>query len=287
MKKDAVVYWILGALLFGWGLGALRSGIGWWPPSLLFLGALVFFLPVGLSPKDRAEIFEYPLVWQRPDNDEPLFLARLFAAMSWTARREGLLGLCGLATPQVCSHPIFLRGFNMVIDGMDPEFVKSTIAQGSDSLRCLYEAKRQHFRQLGALLLSVGIFGGLSTAAVFLFRFGEGGAFSAEESISATFLSCLFLMSGMTVFFMIPSRILGEYRREETLRRQITDGLIELQSGDSYSAVLLRQSVFLSPKERKLLKDTPISEELKPYMRRGSYEQAVCDIRSVMANDAK
>jgi chemotaxis protein MotA len=207
--------------------------------------------------------------------------------MSWTARREGILSLCDLAKPQVCSHPVFLRGFNMVIDGMDPEFVKSTMAQGRESLRCLYEAKRQHFRQLGALLLSVGIFGGLSAASVFVLRFWEGGAFSAEESISAMFLSCLFLMSGMTVFFMIPCRILGEYRREETLQRQITDGLIELQSGDSYSAVLLRQSLFLSKQERQALKDVPISEELKPYMRRNSYDQAVSDIRSVMANDAK
>ncbi len=287
MKKNAIVYWVLGALLFGWGLGALRSGMEWWPPLLIFLGALVFFLPVGLSPKDQAEIFDFPLIWQRPGNDEPLFLARLFAAMSWTARREGILSLCGLAKPQVCAHPVFLRGFNMVIDGMDPEFVKSTMTQGRESLLFLYEAKRQHFRQLGALLLSVGIFGGLSTATVFVLRFLEGGAFSAEESISAMFLSCLFLMSGMTVFFMIPCRILGEYRREEKLQRQIMDGLIELQNGDSYSAVLLRQSVFLSKKERQALKDIPISEELKSYMRHDSYEQAVYDIRSVMANDAR
>ena len=97
MKKNAIGYWIFGGLLFGAGFWSAVHIEAVWPPLLLFLGAVVFFLPAGLPPKDWKGLFASPFYWRKPMDDEALFVARFLAVVSWTARRTTATRLCAAA----------------------------------------------------------------------------------------------------------------------------------------------------------------------------------------------
>ncbi len=285
MKKNAISYWIFGGLLFGAGFWSAVRSEAVWPPFLLFLGAVVFFLPAGLPPKDWKGLFASPFYWRKPMDDEALFVARFLAVLSWTARREGILALESLTAAKAYDHPVFLRGISLIIDGMDPEYVKEVMEKGQNSLHFWYEAKRHAIRQAGAALLFVGEFGGLAGAFAYAFRVWNGQGIPSEGVCAAAILAFLFLMAGMTAHLLIPGKILEAARSEKTLQRQIVDGLMEIQQGDSPHAILIRQAMFLSEAQRKALQETPVPEELKPHMKGDSYEQSLYELRSEISRD--
>ena len=285
MKKNAFGYWIFGGLLFGAGFWSAVHIEAVWPPLLLFLGAVVFFLPAGLPPKDWKGLFASPFYWRKPMDDEALFVARFLAVVSWTARREGILALESLTAAKAYDHPVFLRGISLIIDGMDPEYVKQVMEKGQNSLCFWYEAKRHAMRQAGAALLFVGKFGGLAGAFAYAFRVWNGQGIPSEGVYAAAVLAFLFLMAGMTAHLLIPGKILEAARSEKTLQRQIIDGLMEIQQGDSPHAILIRQAMFLSEAQRKALQEMPVPEELKPHMKGDSYEQSLYELRSEISHD--
>lgn len=284
MKRETVLYWLLGTAFFGAGVCGIFRGSAIWPTLLLFLGCALCALPVGLSSEDRREIFAYPLEWRQRVPDEPLLIARLFIAMAWLARREGILALVDLfARSDVYHHPTYRLGLNMVIDGYDPEFVGKTLRSAPDNFRAWCQTRCHDLRQVGVFLLFVGLFGGTSGALLYAIVQWNGQAVSSESLCLTAALAFPLVMGGLAASLLLPSRILGRCRREQTVQRQIVCGLTGLQCGDSPAAVIARQVMFLTKGQRASLVKMPLPEALRETGMKGDrFERALNDVRSSM-----
>ena len=280
MKKETMMYWLLAAALFGAGAYGIFHLPAFWPVLPLFLGCALFAFPVGLPAEDRREIFSAPILWRERGADEPLLVARLFLAMAWVARHEGILALESIIQSDIYDHPSYRIGMGMIIDGYDPEFVKQSLRSSPNNIQDWCRTRCHDYKQVGAFLLFVGLFGGVSGALFHVARYGSGQAVSAESVCLTAFLTFLLLMGGLAAFLLLPWRLLGQCRREQSIQRQIIFGLQGLQQGNSPTAIAEEQITFLRKSQRTALAEMPVPEALRDKeMRKDSFEKAVVDLR--------
>ena len=288
MKKEPTLYWLLGTAFFGAGAYGIFRVPAVWPVMLLFLGCALFAFPVGLPAAGRREIFSAPILWRERIADEPLLTARLFLAMSWIARHEGILALERIISSNVCDHPTLRIGLTMAIDGYDPEFTGETLRSAHSNFREWCYTRCHDLRQFGAFLLFVGGFGGASGALFHAMRYWSGQAVSVESVCLTAALSFLFLMPGLAASLLLPRRILGECRHEQTLQRQIISGVLGLQQGNSPAAFVMQQIMFLPKDRREALMRMPLPETLRDSEMKGErFEQALDDIRGSIRSVAE
>jgi hypothetical protein len=194
MKKNNLLFIAIGISIFflgAWGIYNFESPF---LPLLLFWGSFLLTLPTGIWQQTRLEeFFATKSQPHTPIPHEPLFLARLFVALSYIARHRGILGLCESKIDKNYNNVIYHLGKNLVIDGYAPDYVKEFL---ENALRLMHEqinAKIHFLKQAGLCLTFVGLSGGLAGAAAYTLRCLKG-------SIPTGGLACLILIA--TMFLM-------------------------------------------------------------------------------------
>ena len=279
MKKANLLFIAIGISIFflgAWGIYNFESPF---LPLLLFLGSFLLTLPTGIWQKTRLEeFFATKSQPHTPIPHEPLFLARLFVALSYIARHRGILGLCESKIDKNYNNVIYHLGKNLVIDGYDHDYVKEFL---ENALRLMHErinAKIHFLKQSGLCLTFVGLSGGLAGAAAYALRCLNGSAPTGGLAC-LILIATMFLMLGVLFFLLLPGRIRSNGRKELCIQRQVARGLQSLQSGDSYVAILLPQYAFLNMEEIAMIAEDPLPAELRDEKHIDDYENALRNLR--------
>ena len=283
MKKNSLYHLAVGCILFALGIYGILQINTYVSPILLFVAAFVLCIPSAIPFSHwREALATRPAVIHEPLSHEPVFLARLFLSMSWIARNCGILALEEFMTDKVYRNSLYHMGKNMIIDGMYPEFVKDTLENVIHLTKERTEVKVRYLHQIGREFAFIGVFAGFSGASVYGFR-----SFYTDEipllgvGILMTLTAIAFMLSALFCLLM-PGKLQCNACHSEEIHRQMIQGLLALQEGDSYSAILHKQYTFLSAEEKDMLYEEPMFPEVKELNRSGNYDSVKADIRKTM-----
>ena len=283
MKKNSLYYIAAGSILFAVGAYGVFSLDVFWTSVLLFLGASIICIPASIPISlCRDTLAANSAVIHEQIYHEPVFLARLFLSMSWIARNCGILALDEFMTDKEYRNTLYHMGKKMIIDGMDSEFVRETLENVITLAKEHSDVKVCYLRQIGREFFFVGVSAGVSGICICGLRRLFTTEIAASPFCMILILMAICFMLGTLFFLLIPGKIQSNSYQSEDNQRQMIQGLLSLQKGDSYTAILHKQYTFLSVEEKDMLYEEPMFAEVKELNRGGNYDGTVADIRTTI-----
>jgi chemotaxis protein MotA len=194
------------------------------------------------------KLFIEQVLMPKPD------LLKLFIELSQTARREGILAL--ESRVDEITDPYLKNGLNMVIDGLDPDFVGDVLDAEIQAMGERHRAGALIFSQAGMYAPTLGVLGavvGLIAALGNLDDIEKLG-----HSIAAAFVATLLgIFTGYVIWHPFANKLKMMSQKEVEIKKMMIEGVLSLQAGDSPTAIEAKLLVFIPQKERALLKPKP------------------------------
>jgi len=175
-------------------------------------------------------------------------LVGTLVSMAEKARREGLLAL-EEETANI-EDPFLQTGLQMVVDGTEPEIVRSILEIDLAFLEDRHAAGKKVLDQFGALLPAMGMIGTVMGLIIMLANFSDPSAIGPGMSLAmiTTFVGAI----GANFIFIPMSNKLEMRHREEMLGKQvIVEGILAIQQGENPKLVEQKLLSFLSPTLRR------------------------------------
>lgn len=221
-----------GIIVFGGTLGA--TIISFPMNQLRSVGALLRIAFLGKSPDAQETIDE-------------------LAELATLARREGILSLEDRV--EQYSDPFFQNGVQMIVDGVDPELVRSVLETDIQFVESRHEAGAAIFEAAGGFAPTMGIIG---TVMGLIHVLGNLSNLSRLGPLIATaFIATLYgVGSANLIWLPIASKLKQRSREEMLVKELIMEGIVSIQAGEN--PVILRQKllVFLAPNARSPKRET-------------------------------
>ncbi|MBQ7498798.1 MAG: hypothetical protein IJU00_13375, partial [Selenomonas sp.] len=181
MKKNGIYFLMAGSILFAGGIYGILGPNHVLAPALLLLGTIVACIPASTPAHNwREALAASPAVSHEPIPYEPTFIARLFLSMSWVARNCGILALESFMNDKTYANSLYHMGKNMIIDGMDPDFVSEVLGNVIHLIRERTNVKIRYLRQIGTQLCFIGLFVGMAGTFSYGFRHLSGQEISLD-----------------------------------------------------------------------------------------------------------
>ena len=226
-------------------------------PAMLLNGASVMIILVGttgavLNAMPMHIFKKAPQLLKKVLNKQNLtpvpVLAATFVEFSQLARREGLLALESRLGE--ISDPFMKGGMSMMIDGLDPEFIRDVM----DADVAAMEERHRHcatiFSQAGMYSPTLGVLGAVIGLVAALGNLSDVDQLGV--SIAAAFIATMYgIFFGYVVCHPIANKLKIMSQEEATVKRIIIEGILSLQAGDSPIAVESKLNAFLPFSERK------------------------------------
>lgn len=285
MKKNGIYFLMAGSILFAGGIYGILGPNHVLAPALLLLGTIVACIPASTPAHNwREALAASPAVSHEPIPYEPTFIARLFLSMSWVARNCGILALESFMNDKTYANSLYHMGKNMIIDGMDPDFVSEVLGNVIHLIRERTNVKIRYLRQIGTQLCFIGLFVGMAGTFSYGFRHLSGQEISLDGVGILFVITAISLMMSTIFLLLLPCRLKNRSYQIRQTQKQLLSGLLSLQSGESYTAILHKQYTFLSTKEKELLEQEPLFDEARKLNERGNFDGTAADIRNVLKN---
>ena len=166
------------------------------------------------------------------------------------ARREGLLAL-EEAVGQV-NDDFLKKGVMLIVDGTDPELVKSILETELSYIEGRHAAGKGLFDTIGSLAPAFGMIGTLIGLVAMLNALDDPSSIGPAMAVA---LITTFYGSVIANLFCIPvSKKLAAKSAEEIIVREIMiEGLLSIQAGENPRIIEEKLKAFLSPKIRKTM----------------------------------
>ncbi|MDW7673513.1 MAG: MotA/TolQ/ExbB proton channel family protein [Bacillota bacterium] len=163
------------------------------------------------------------------------------------ARREGLLAL--EAEAEQLNDVFLQKGIQLVVDGTDPELVRSILDIELTFLEERHKAGQGLFETLGAMAPAFGMLGTLVGLVNMLANLSspEQLGFGMAVALLTTFYGSLLA----NLFFLPIAKKLKVKSSEEILIKEVMiEGILSIQAGENPRIVEEKMKAFLAPKTR-------------------------------------
>ncbi len=178
-------------------------------------------------------------------------LLQLFVELSQIARREGILALENKVSD--IDDPFFRTGLNMVIDGMDPDFVSDVLDAELAVMQERHSTGRSMLVQAGTYAPTLGVLGavvGLIAALGNLDDINKLG-----HAVAAAFVATILgIFTAYVLWLPLANKLKLLSEEEVSEKRMIIEGILSLQAGDSPTAIEAKLMVFIPQSERENVK---------------------------------
>lgn len=251
MDRGVIVGVILGIALILMGVwtggGALSSFFNL-PSVLIVLGGtlaatMVRFGLTGLS--KSVELLRIAATRRPPVPEQTI---RDVVRLAEIARRDGLLAMED--ENESLDDPFLRNGVQLVVDGADPELVKSIMEIEMAFLEERHKVGQSMFTFMGAMSPAFGMLGTVIGLIIMLGHLndpdsiGPGMAFALITTFYGSVLSNV-------VFTPIAGR-LRHITEEELLQKEIiTEGILSIQQGENPRVIEHKLKAFLAPEQRQ------------------------------------
>jgi chemotaxis protein MotA len=166
------------------------------------------------------------------------------------AKREGFLALEEFAGET--KDPFFQKGLEMIIDGTEAAFIEEVLLDEIGSIDKRHKTGALIFTQAGTYAPTLGVLGAVVGLVASL-----GNLNNVEKlghSISAAFIATLLgIFSGYVLWHPLANKLKRISKREQDLKLLTVEGILAIYAGVSPTALERKLTVYVPPKERKLL----------------------------------
>lgn len=241
----ATVGVIGGFTIEGGAIGALINIPGFMIVVVGTLGATVLsFPPDQLKSIPRS----YMRALKGASGVRPPEMSERLVAMADKARREGLLSLEEEA--QNVGDDFARKGLMLMIDGTDPEALKSIMEIEIDAAAARVAAEAEVFRAGSGFSPTLGVLG--AVLGLIHVLSGLGGDVAALGKGIATAFVATFYGVGLANVLLLPMAMkLGTIAAEaQVTREMILEGILSIQAGDNPRIVREKLQSFLPPEAR-------------------------------------
>lgn len=252
MDRGLIVGLVLGAALILMGIwtggGALSAFVDL-PAILIVLGGtlaatIVRFGVSGLS--KCGQLLRIAAAGRTPDPEETI---RHVVRLAEIARRDGLLAMED--ENESLDDPFLRNGVQLVVDGTDPELVKSIMEIEMAFLEERHRSGQAMFSFMGSMSPAFGMLGTVIGLIIMLGRLNEPEAIGPGMALA---LITTFYGSVLANLVFLP--IAGRLRRlteEELLHKEIiTEGILSIQQGENPRVIEHKLKAFLAPEQREV-----------------------------------
>ncbi|MBO8129216.1 MAG: flagellar motor protein [Peptococcaceae bacterium] len=224
---DMLVVYTSMIIVFGGTIGATMSGFSFYELKVL---------PAAI----RALLFH-----KLPS--EPAVVQQI-VDLAEKARREGLLALENQI--EEIDDQFLKKGMQLVVDGADPEVVRSVLQTEIYSIQERHRIAQDIFEAAGGYAPTMGIIGTVMGLIHVLGNLTDPD--SLGPAIAVAFTATLYgVCSANVVYFPIAARLKNISRKEITIRLLMMEGITALQAGNNPLIISEQLVAFLHPKEKQ------------------------------------
>ena len=168
--------------------------------------------------------------------------------MADKARREGLLSLEDEA--QNVSDPFAKKGLMLMIDGTDPDALRSIMEIDIDAVAQRHRQNAKVFETGGGYAPTLGVLGAVMGLITVLSNLG-GDPEALGHGIATAFVATFYGV-GMANVVLLPiaEKLKVRSAEERMIREMILEGILSIQAGDNPRIVREKLEAFLPPGDR-------------------------------------
>lgn len=173
--------------------------------------------------------------------------ADLLVGMAEQARREGLLSLESQA--QGVTDPFIKKGLMLMIDGADPERLRSIMEIEIAAREERHEGGVAVLEALGGFAPTLGIMGTVLGLINVLSNLANTGGLG--EKIAGAFIATFYgVATANLIYLPLGSKLKSRMKHEAHLSEMALTGILAIQAGDNPRIVREKLDGFLPPKQR-------------------------------------
>jgi chemotaxis protein MotA len=239
------------------GLGGLLGGFmgeGGDIASLLSLtAALIVFLGtfgavVVATPmeqiKELPKVLKIAFTYKAKD---PMETINELVGLATTARREGILAL--EEKIETYDDEFFKNGIRLVVDGVDPDLVRSILETELSFIEARHEKGTQPFEQAGGFAPTMGIIGTVMGLVHVLGNLSNVDTLGPQ--IATAFIATLYGVASANVIYLpIATKLKNRTKQEVLIRELMIEGILSIQAGENPNILGQKLKAFLAPKLR-------------------------------------
>jgi chemotaxis protein MotA len=235
----ALVALVGGSILKGSGVAAL-----WGPAAFVIvivgtLGAITVHTPMKTF-KRGMQMAKW--IFKPPQDDGRALIARI-VEWSNSARKQGLLALESAVAAE--SDPFVQKGLQMLVDGSEPEVIRSTLEVQVSTEEHHDLAGAKVWEGMGIYAPTLGIIGAVMGLMAVMKNLNDPSQLG--HGISAAFVATIYGIASANLFFLpmaskLKAVVAGRVRTQE----MIIEGLIAISNGENPRNIEVKLAGFIS-----------------------------------------
>ena len=170
-----------------------------------------------------------------------------FKEISIKSRKEGLLSL----ESEIIDNdldPFIKKGLQMVVDGIDPQAVKSVLETKLDNLSARHEDCIEMFTAAGGYAPTMGIVGTVTSLIIVLSNLSDVAKMGTE--IASAFAATLYGLVTANLFWLPISSKLKEINKEELIEKElIIEAILLIQEGVNPNTLVNKLASYLDDEQ--------------------------------------
>ena len=244
----------LGVVLFTYSLLTSGASIMIYvniPSVIMVLGGSICAMVLANPLSRSLNAFKFFMITMKNALLETEKMIRVLVEFSERARREGLLALED--NLQELDDDFMRRGIQLVVDGTDPEIIKSIMYNEVNQLDDRHSANVKYFEDWAKFGPAFGMLGTLVGLIAMLANLDDQSSLGTGMAIA---LITTLYGSMLANMFLIPlGAKLAVKNKEELLYKEIIiEGVLSIQSGDNPRILLEKLIAYLPPVQREALR---------------------------------
>jgi len=244
---------LMSMVLGGSGLGVYINV----PSVLMVIGGSFGALMVGNPLARVLGIVRYFNIVLRVPNYELERTITTLVNFSERARREGLLALED--DVEEVQDDFLKNGIQLVVDGTDPEIIKTVLFNDLDQLTARHDTGIKIFDDWGKLAPAFGMIGTLAGLIAMLANLDDPDAIGSGMALAliTTMYGSIF---ANLVLIPIKGKLEDRHKEEQLLREIMIEGILSIQAGDNPNILKYKLVSFLDPNRRREMLEVLMGE---------------------------
>ncbi len=239
---------LMGILVQGGSLGAFVDPAG----MLITLGGSLGATLISFRLSEMKTIFQVAKKVLIPQEESILDLHARFIELAQKARREGLLVLEDELDE--IEDPFFRNGLQMVIDGFEPDSIRSILNAELNSLEGRHQMGQRLFSTIGSYTPAFGMIGTLIGLVMMLAELDDPDAIGPGMAVALLTTFYGVLLANL-VFNPIAGKLAIHSEEEVRMKEIIIESLLALQSGINPRLLQEQIKSYFSPQEKMMLEE--------------------------------
>lgn len=252
-------------LILGFGmliLSIVLSGslIAFWDVKsiLITIGGSIAALIVNFPMQDLLRIGKVLKVAMSNKQENPRQIIDTIVKFAEISRREGLLVLEEKA--QEVDDEFLQKGIQLVVDGTDPELVRSILEIEISYMEARHETGQQMFEQLGAYCPAFGMIGTLIGLVLMLQELDDPSALGPAMAV-ALITTLYGAVLANLVFLPIAGKLRIKNAQEVLIKEIMIEGILSIRAGENPRIIEEKLLAFL-PRYEKISRG---DEDIEPF----------------------